>query len=65
MSARDFVTEVARTLPAEGGRAFAEITEAYLAERFGARPAADQRRQLAALEHAVDRMRLRDHAHVR
>lgn len=65
MSARDFVAEVARNLPAEGGRAFAEITEAYLAERFGARAALDQRRQLAALQHAVDRMRLRDHAHVR
>ena len=65
MSARDFAVEVAKSLPGDGGRAFAEITEVYLAERFGARGAVDQQSQLAALEHAVDRMRLRDHAHVR
>ncbi len=65
MSARDFSAAVANSLPGEGGQAFAEITEAYLAERFGRRSAVDQRSQLAQLEHAVDRMGLRNHAHVR
>ncbi len=65
MSARDFAAAVAKSLPGEGGQAFAEITEAYLAERFGQRCAVDQRSQLALLEHAVDRMGLRNHAHVR
>jgi len=64
VSARDFAREVARTLPAPGARAFAAITEAYLAERFGDRAAPDQGAELAALQDAVDRMRLRDHAHV-
>lgn len=65
VSAQAFAAEVTRTLPEPGARAFASITEAYLAERFGDRPAPDLRAELAALQHAVDRMRLGNHAHVR
>ncbi|MBY0400447.1 DUF3488 and transglutaminase-like domain-containing protein [Myxococcota bacterium] len=65
VSAQAFAAQVAQALPEPGARAFASITEAYLAERFGARPATDLRPQLAVLEDAVDRMRLRNHAHVR
>lgn len=65
VSAWDFARRVAERLPASGARAFHEITEAYLAERFGDAPAGDRTAALAALEDAVDRMGLRDHAHVR
>ncbi|MFO0687369.1 MAG: DUF3488 and transglutaminase-like domain-containing protein [Myxococcota bacterium] len=65
VSARAFAEEVQRALPEPGARAFASITDAYLAERFGDHPAPDLRVELAALQDAVDRMRLRDHAHVR
>lgn len=65
VSARAFAEQVARTLPEPGARAFAAITDAYLAERFGDHPAPDQRAELAALQDAVDRMRLGNHAHVR
>ena len=65
VSARDFARMVAERLPEPGARAFREITEAYLAERFGGTPAGDRNAALAALQDAVDRMGLRDHAHVR
>ena len=65
VSAWDFARRVAERLPEPGARAFAEITEAYLAERFGDAPAGDRSAALAALQDAVDRMGLRDHAHVR
>jgi transglutaminase-like putative cysteine protease len=65
VSARDFARSVAERLAEPGARAFREITEAYLAERFGDAPATDRSEALAALQDAVDRMGLRDHAHVR
>ena len=64
-SARDFASQVAAALPDSGGQAFAAITEAYLAERFGGRACANQREQLASLQDAVDRMGLRDQPHIR
>ncbi len=65
VSALDFAGEVANVLPGSGAHAFREITEAYLAERFGAAAPLDQAEALSTLKHAVDRMGLRDHAHVR
>jgi transglutaminase-like putative cysteine protease len=44
-AARDFACRVGQRLPAEGGRAFEQLTEAYLAERFGG---AARHRQLSA-----------------
>ncbi|MCG8591006.1 MAG: DUF3488 and transglutaminase-like domain-containing protein [Proteobacteria bacterium] len=38
MTARAFAERVRAAVPAPAGRAFAELTEAYLAERFGAQP---------------------------
>ncbi len=64
-SARDFVRELETTLPDEGASAFATITDQYLAERFGGRHEVDLRLELAALQSAVDRMRLRNQPHVR
>ena len=64
-SARDFATALEANLPDEGASAFSTITDHYLAERFGAREAADLRAELAALQDAVDRMRLRNQPHVR
>lgn len=64
-SALDFAREVSSRLPGTGAQAFQEITEAYLAERFGEAPPLDQDAALAALKNAVDRMGLRNHAHVR
>ncbi|MEZ4330405.1 MAG: DUF3488 and transglutaminase-like domain-containing protein [Myxococcota bacterium] len=64
-TAHDFARRVARALPEPGARAFETITEAYLAERFGDRPASAQAEALEALRHAVEGMRLRDDAHVR
>ncbi len=64
-SARDFADRVRERLPSEGAAAFDAITRQYLAERFGARTASDLRSELAALQHAVDRMRLRNQPHVR
>jgi len=68
-SARDFARDVASRLPEAGGIAFDEITDRYLVERFGtdastSREAPDLEAQLALLEDAVDRMGLRDEAHV-
>ncbi len=65
VSALDFAEAVARRLPEPGARAFREITEAYLAERFGEASPQERDAQLAALRDAVDRMGLGDHAHVR
>jgi transglutaminase-like putative cysteine protease len=48
-SARQFARNVAAQLPPAGGRAFAALTEAYLAERFGGAPPADAARELAVL----------------
>ncbi|MEZ4280668.1 MAG: DUF3488 and transglutaminase-like domain-containing protein [Myxococcota bacterium] len=65
VSARDFAGSVAERLAEPGALAFREITEAYLAERFGDAPAVDRTQALAALQDAVDRMGLGDQAHVR
>ncbi len=65
MSARDFASEVAKEISAPGAAAFAEITDQYLAERFGAAHAIDLSEALATLEDAVEGMRLRDQANVR
>ncbi|MCR9093614.1 MAG: DUF3488 and transglutaminase-like domain-containing protein [bacterium] len=62
--ARAFASEVSTRLSPEGASAFDRITADYLAERFGAQPAGDLAEALASLEHAIDRMRLGDQAHV-
>lgn len=64
-SALDFARQVAGRLPGAGAQAFREITDAYLAERFGEAPPCDMAAALSALKDAVDRMGLRNHAHVR
>jgi hypothetical protein len=51
-TARAFAHEVARALPAAAAAAFAQLTEAYLCERFGAR-AAQGARALAEFERAL------------
>lgn len=56
--ARGFAAEVAQRLPREGAHAFREITEGYLAARFGGRAEDDLGDALARLQDAVDRMRL-------
>ncbi len=63
-TAREFVAALRGSLSAPGGDAFARITDAYLAERFGDRPAGDVTRDLAVLADAVDRMRLRNQTYV-
>jgi protein-glutamine gamma-glutamyltransferase len=52
VTARAFAREVGAALPARAAAAFAELTEAYLCERFGAR-AADGPGALARFEHAL------------
>jgi hypothetical protein len=47
--ARAFAREAEGALPPPAARAFAALTEAYLAERFGGLPARDAGAQLAAL----------------
>jgi len=64
-SARDFARGVAEQLPAEGSSAFDEITDHYLAVRFGEREPSDLGTQLSVLKNAVDRMGLRNQTHVR
>jgi transglutaminase-like putative cysteine protease len=59
-SARDFARGVEEQLPGTGSTAFAEITNEYLAERFGRHEAADLGPQLAELEDSVNRMGLRN-----
>lgn len=63
-SARAFARCVSARIPDLGGAAFDEITAGYLEERFGEREAVDLERPLRVLKDTVDRMRLRDHAHV-
>ena len=63
-SARDFARGVRERIPGSGANAFDEITDRYLAERFGQRPPIDLERPLHALKDAVDRMRLRDQPHI-
>ncbi len=63
-SARDFAHCVVERLPGAGGDAFDEITDRYLAERFGRRQPSDLSTQLAALKNAVNRMGLRNQPHV-
>ena len=63
-SARDFARGVRGRIPGRGAQAFDEITDRYLAERFGQRTPIDLKEQLSVLKHAVDRMRLRDQPHV-
>lgn len=65
VSAREFARGVGERLPGVGGAAFDEITDHYLAERFGRREPTDLALQLAALKDAVDRMGLRNQPHVR
>lgn len=65
VSALDFAGEVASALPGSGAQAFREITDAYLAERFGEAAPLDQGEALRALQDAVDGVGLRNHAHVR
>jgi len=64
VSARDFARSLHDALPPSGARAFERITESYLAERFGARPAESLEDALEALADAVDRMGLRNQSHV-
>ena len=52
-SARGFARAVAGEVPAEAGRAFDRITEAYLGERFGARTAPDLEEELRALRDSL------------
>jgi hypothetical protein len=63
-SARDFAAALHEELPAPAARAFDEITECYLAERFGATGPLDAGEALDVLEDAIDRMGLRDQPHV-
>jgi hypothetical protein len=51
-TARAFAREVAGALPAAPAAAFAQLTEAYLSERFGAQ-VADGARALARFETAL------------
>lgn len=64
-SARDFANLALDRLPTDGADAFRKITDAYLAERFGEREGPDLEPELAALQDAVERMRLRDQPHIR
>ena len=63
-SARDFARVVGARLPGVGGVAFDEITDHYLAERFGQREPTDLGTPLAALKDAVNRMGLRNQSHI-
>lgn len=63
-SAREFASGVGQRLSESGGMAFDEITDRYLAERFGRRSPADLGRQLISLKHAIYRMRLRDQSDI-
>jgi hypothetical protein len=47
--ARDFASLVRTRVPGPAADAFDALTESYLAERFGARPAVDDRAALRAL----------------
>jgi protein-glutamine gamma-glutamyltransferase len=58
-TARGFAREIAEALPAAPAAAFAELTEAYLCERFGAR-AADGSGALLRFEQALGRKRRRE-----
>lgn len=64
-SARDFSRIVGEKLSPAGGRAFDDLTERYLAVRFGSTEIMDEGEQLAVLQDAVNRMGLRDQAHIR
>ena len=64
-SARDFAAEVSAEISPSGAAAFAQITEQYLAERFGAAQTIDLSEALATLENAVEGMSLRNQADVR
>jgi len=63
-SAHDFARAVGERLPGVGGDAFDEITDRYLAERFGQAEPSGIETQLAALENAVNRMGLRNQPHI-
>jgi len=56
VSARDFASNIRDQIPETGGTAFDEITDHYLAERFGQRAPIDLGTQLAALEDAIQGM---------
>jgi transglutaminase-like putative cysteine protease len=64
-SARDFARRMGQELPDAAAIAFDQITEHYLAERFGAIETPDLAAELAVLERTVERMRLGNQAHVR
>jgi hypothetical protein len=57
-TARDFVIAVAAAHPGAAAGAFERLTQGYLAQRFGGRPAAPAPRELRALREAL---RARNH----
>ena len=63
-SARDFAHAVGEELSPSGGQAFEILTERYLAVRFGSQEIMDPGQQLSVLKDAVNRMGLRDQAHI-
>jgi len=52
-TARDFAADAIAVLPERAGRAFAAVTERYLAERFGARAAPDGAAAVRALRDSL------------
>ena len=57
-SARAFASEVAARIPATGAEAFAHITEAYLAERFGSARATTASDEVARLRESLRERKL-------
>jgi transglutaminase-like putative cysteine protease len=53
MSARAFASEVSAQIPPVAAHAFAALTEAYLAERFGGAPPSGSERELALLRDSL------------
>jgi transglutaminase-like putative cysteine protease len=64
VSARDFVATLSPRLPEDGLAALTIITNHYLAQRFGQAAPVDLSGELSALQDAVDRVRLRNQAHI-
>jgi transglutaminase-like putative cysteine protease len=56
-TARDFARQVGEALPPEAGRAFGNLTEAYLCERFGVAPPASGSADLETLRSYLGRRR--------
>ncbi|MCL4686562.1 transglutaminase-like domain-containing protein [Myxococcota bacterium] len=55
LPAREFAREVSRTVPPAASAAFWALTESYLAERFGSRPAPSRRAELRTLRDTLRR----------